>query len=159
MFWTGSPLLMFLLTLFPPAPSKFFGVVKKKKYPIFCSLMDVRMDNCYIVIFAFCCLFAVIFFCTINHLFSLWPVAPLVSWVFFFSKWSFWWTLCSRRKQWSNICTNSLLTRLKPTLPGDYTRITEKSLEIDQESFIHIHGYSILIKYLFAFSHLSKPML
>lgn len=42
------------------------------KSPQVCSLMDVHMNNCSIVIFAFFVVYLLsFFFCTINHLFSL----------------------------------------------------------------------------------------
>lgn len=43
-----------------PLHSSVLCVVKKKKSPQLCSLMVVHMNNCSII-FAFCCLFTVIF--------------------------------------------------------------------------------------------------
>lgn len=55
---------------FPLHSSVLCVVKEKEKSPHVCSSMVVHMSNCSII-FAFCCLFTVIFFCTINHLFSL----------------------------------------------------------------------------------------
>lgn len=42
-------------------PSFLHSLCSIKKSPKLCSLTDVHMNNCSIVIFAFCCLFTVIF--------------------------------------------------------------------------------------------------
>lgn len=84
MLWTGSPLLI-VSPSFPPFIPVLCVVKKKGNHPHFCSLMDVCMNNC-IIFFAFCCLFTVIFFCTINHLFSLYGLRCVLIFVFYLQR-------------------------------------------------------------------------
>lgn len=63
--------ICFHTPLLLPLHSSILCVVWTKS-PRVCSLMDVHMNNCSIVIFAFFVVYLLsFFFCTINHLFSL----------------------------------------------------------------------------------------
>lgn len=62
--------ICFHTPLLLPLHSSNLCVVPTKSSQV-CSLMDVHMNYCSIVIFAFFCYLLSFFFCTINHLFSL----------------------------------------------------------------------------------------